>query len=132
MIALQPQVPELQVASEAYPIPEGMAVVSGRRRLGQDEEWQTQRWTALGSTAQTELAWHWLWSGRVPASGGLLLASFEAHEAHAESLLLIAEAGLIEGCIRARPPQNVTFGSKESEDRYQDALKKWRRAPLCR
>ena len=127
MLALRTQVPELQVAAEFYPLPKGLEVVSSRAQPGPE-----RLQSSVFSTGQTLLAWHWLLDGRVPVSGGLLLGSFEAHEAHAEQLLLIAEAGLVEGCVRARPPASVTFGSKETEDRYQDALKKWRRAPRCR
>ncbi len=64
-----------------------------------------------GSSAQTRLGWAWVFGARVLAQGQLTWPdSDRAAEAHAASLVRVAEAALAPGCAPAPLPRGLSLG----------------------
>ena len=143
LLLLRDTAEEIQVASEAYPLPTGMTpqIVVGEMPHG------LSGFVHGGNTAQTRLSWALAVPGRPLVVGTLTWPdAWNGAEAHASTLLAIAEAGQVEGCLPRRPPPAVEVESarrvflnragprdaEELADGYGAALPKWETAAGCK
>jgi hypothetical protein len=122
MIVLRDEVEKLQKRATYYPLPPGM----NPEFAFADRESSTVSGGFWGSTAQTVLAWRWV----VPAGPSLegILTwpdSSDPAEAHAASLLHLAEEGLSEGCVPSGWPRAWAPAAPRLTARPLDAYREW-------
>ena len=102
MILFRSEAESLQVQAAYFPLPAGLVPRLSVRRPTTDMTFSSG---PLVSTGQTALAWQWIPADGPPIAGQLTWPdSYDASEAHAVSLLKIAEHGFVEGCAARRPP----------------------------
>ena len=140
MILLRGETERVQLQAAYYPVPSGMEFTRFTRSRPDeriDPVWFSTSWGAL--------TWEWIRAGDETIAGELLWPeSFDAAEAHATSLLMIAEASLIERCVAVEIPQlapptaetirlnDVSLEAvNELRADFRAASKGWKSLPRC-
>jgi hypothetical protein len=140
MMLLRGETAAVQIESELVPLPDGVIA-----QVTSPPQWTDGPISAWSNTGQTTLTWRWV-RGADPSIAGQLVypVSENAAEAHAASLLDIAEEGFVEGCPPVRPPADLRSPSTSKlndvpgeqlatlESDYRDSLEKWKAMPACR
>lgn len=145
MMLFRAEAESLQVQAAYFPLPGGLA----RRFAVPPSRADTtlDSLTTMSSTAHTTLAWQWIPADGPAVAGELTWpSSFDAAEAHAVSLLTIAEKGFVDGCALRWPPAASARRSSaivrlndasdealtELVTQYSQAVKQWADLPSCR
>ena len=140
MMLLRGEVEPLQTQADYYPLTAGMEP----RAFVRFRPEERIRGVSF-STGQGPVTWQWIRTAGDSIAGDLLWPdSFDAAEAHATSLLTIAETSMLEGCtVVEAPPLELKASrtvrlndvSVESVTQlhtdYAAAVKQWRTLPRC-
>lgn len=143
MLLFRSQFKEVQVDSEAFPLPAGW-----------ERSWQAKftPWhftmrgqTMTGNTGQSRLTWTLSVPGRALLAGRVTFPmSYDGAEDHAMDLVSVAEQSLVESCVRARPPSIATTrvavldeivpdsAVTEHADGLREASARWSALAPCR
>lgn len=140
MMLFEREAAEVQLTSEAVPLPVGMTP----EITIQDRIADTVRFGASWNSGQTLLVWRWIPTDQSRFDGELTWpGSYKAAEDHGATLLNVAEESFVEGCprrsppvsasIRARQPVNRLDAPGDSVDKWLDkAIPQWNAIPICR
>jgi hypothetical protein len=146
MMLLRGETEEVQVASLYVPLPAGFAP-----RVTPPLEWTEGGVSTWSNTGQTSLTWRWVRRADTSLVGRLTWPiSADAAEAHAASLLAIAEESFVEECPAARPVAPAALRTSKtsrvddvSDERfanerladldsdYRESFGKWNAMPAC-
>ena len=140
MMLFEREAAEVQLTSEAVPLPAGMTPeITIHDRTG-----DTIGFGSSWNSGQTLLVWRWMQADQTRFDGELTWpGSDKAAEDHAAMLLNVAEESFVEGCprrslpvstsISARQPVNRVDAPGDSVDKWLDrAVPQWNAIPICR
>ena len=139
MMLFEREVAEVQLTSQAVPLPAGMTPEITIQQQTDDSVGLGFSW----NSGQTRLVWR-ISTDPAQFDGELTWpGSYKAAEDHAATLLNVAEESFVEGCprrsppasasIRARQPVNRLDAPTDSVDKWLDnAIPRWHALPICR